>query len=104
MNDANDFDELNIINDIKNDEDDDDIINPKEILKNIENYENIIKDKTNKFGNYNLKTDKILENKCIEISKLLKLIGILKNKLRFLITYFLGFCLKQHFDFKLINT
>ena len=63
VNDANDFDELNIINDIKNDEDDDDIINPKEILKNIENYENIIKDKINKFGNYNLKTDKILENK-----------------------------------------
>ena len=62
MNDPNDFNELNIINDIKNDEDDD-IINPKLILKNIENYENPIKEKINKFENYNIKKDKILENK-----------------------------------------
>ena len=59
MNDADDFDELNIINNIKND----DKINPKEILKNIKNYENLIKDKINKLGNYNIKKDINLENK-----------------------------------------
>ena len=59
MNDADDFDELNIINNIKND----DKINPKEIIKNIKNYENLIKDKINKLGNYTIKKDINLENK-----------------------------------------
>lgn len=63
VNDANDFDELNIINNIKNDEDIDDKINPKEILKNIKHYENLVKEKIDKLENYGIKKDKNIENK-----------------------------------------
>ena len=67
MNDADDFDELNIINNIKND----DKINPKKILKNIKNYENLIKDKINKLGNYNLENKMKSELKEIQSLDLL---------------------------------
>ena len=59
VNDATDFDEVNIINNIINDEDRKK--NPKKILKNIKKYENLIEEKINKFENYEIKKDKNIE-------------------------------------------
>ena len=59
VNDATDFDEINIINNIINDEDRKK--DPKKILKNIKNYENLIVEKINTIENYEIKKNKNIE-------------------------------------------
>ena len=65
INEEKDF----IVNNLFDDDQEDDMINPNKILEDIENYEKLVKNKISKFKNFDIKENKIFENKVKSLAK-----------------------------------